>query len=99
MSDKEHAYKCNCDASAEMAQTVAGGQGEADKLAALAVGIQLACQALAPYSGGIGIGDDKAAIFRHHIHRKSCGDGKIEPFTERQVFVPFPIAAKSATVL
>lgn len=94
MSDIRYAYNCNYGVSVETAQTVACSQGKADKLAALAVGIQLVCQAFAPHRGGIGIGDNKAAILGHHVDRKTGRDGKIEPFAECQVFVPFPVAAK-----
>ena len=44
--------------SVVMAQSTAGGKGEADKLAALAVGIELARHAFAPNGGCVWVGDD-----------------------------------------
>ena len=79
--------------SVVMAQSTAGGKGEADKLAALAVGIELACQAFAPNGGCVWVGDDQAAIVRHHLHRKACRDGKIKTLRECQIFLPFAVTA------
>jgi len=44
--------------SAQLSEPVAGGEGEPDELAALAVGIQLLGHALAAHRGIVGIGDD-----------------------------------------
>jgi hypothetical protein len=44
--------------SAQLPEPVAGGEGEPDELAALAVGIQLLGHALAAHRGIVGIGDD-----------------------------------------
>ena len=98
MSEILHAHNCRINVSGRdrlvgMAQPAAGGQGEADKLAAFAVGVQLLRQAFATHGGGVGVGDNQAAIFRHHVHRKTGGNRKIEPFAERQIFLPFPVAA------
>ena len=79
--------------SVVMAQSTAGGKGEADKLAALAVGIELARHAFAPNGGCVLVGDDQATIIRRHVHRKAGRDGKIETFGEGQIFLPFTVTA------